>query len=143
MSSLTLKDSYKVYKEKNPKGSKHYVETKVYRSICYEFNKRISNFVLLEAGEFRIPYRLGVLRIRKRKTNMENLRMDFAATKKHGVKLYHLNEHSREYYYRYYWRKSQSIVKNKTAYSFKATRDNTRKLASLIKDTTNNIDYPE
>lgn len=143
LKSITIGDAYLRYKKLHPKGTKHFLDAKTYKSICYAFNKKIVNFVLLESGEFRIPHRIGIIRIKKRKTDMNNLRLDYQATKKYGKKIYHLNEHSKEYYYRWFWHKKMAIVKNKSAYCFKPTRANKQYLTRLIKDKNSKVDYPE
>jgi hypothetical protein len=139
--TFTISDAYKRFKKENPKGSKHYLTEKQYKEICYEFNRKIVNFVLLDAGEFRVPHRIGVIRIKKRKTDMNNLRIDFGEFRKTGKKIYHLNEHSKEYYYRWYWQKKQAIIKNKSAYSFRATRTNKRIIKQLVTNKNITIDY--
>lgn len=133
MKALTLKDSYKKYKEEFSKNSKSIIEYKLYRSICEDFNKELMNSIILEGELFKIPYRLGHLRIKKRKINIKNLKYDYGIYNKEDLKNKHLNEHSGNYYVRFYWNKVMNVIKNKTAYCFIPTRANKRNLASIIK----------
>ena len=67
------------------------------------------------------------------------LKIDWAASKKLGKRIYHLNDHTGGYKYRFYWTKG--IIKNITAYSFIPTRTNTRTLAGILKDKNRELDY--
>jgi hypothetical protein len=58
----------------------------------------------------------------------------YAETKKVGKIVYHLNEHSNFYKYRYYWNKHNMLNHNKTMYQLIMTRDNKRRLAQIIKN---------
>ena len=55
--SCTLVQAYKEYDDFYDVGYKKY------RSICEDFNKLIIDEILLKAKEFKMPYRLGSLRI--------------------------------------------------------------------------------
>ena len=90
---------------------------------------------IIEEGEFfNVPYRLGTIRIKKRKIDLNNLKPNFSLYNKTGVKTKFLNEHSGGYYCRFYWNKSSAIIKNKFAYSFIPTRWNKRYLAHQINE---------
>ena len=98
--------------------------------------------ILLNSEEVRLPYRLGTVRIKKSKMKYDDknkLKIDWAKSKKLGKRIYHLNDHTGGYNYRFYWTKG--IVKNITAYSFIPTRTNTRRLASILKDKERQLDY--
>ena len=118
------------------------VDKQTFRKICDEFNKLISEEILINSEEIRFPYRLGTLRIKKSKMKYDDknkLKIDWAASRKLGKRIYHLNDHTGGYKYRFYWTKG--IVKNITAYSFIPTRTNTRTLASILKDKDRQLDY--
>jgi hypothetical protein len=118
------------------------VDKKLFRTICDEFNKLLIDEILINSEEIRLPYRLGVVRIKKSKMKYDDknkLKIDWAASKKLGKRIYHLNDHTGGYKYRFYWTKG--IVKNITAYSFIPTRTNTRRLASILKDKNRQLDY--
>ena len=85
---------------------------------------------------------MGSLRVKKTKMNFTDkntLRVDWQASKKFNKRIYHLNEHTGGYKYRFYW--SRGIIKNITAYSFIPTRTNSRRLASILKDNNRELDY--
>ena len=132
--SLTLKQSYQYYIKDIDETSIKYIDYNLYKAICTEFNKELIDYIVLEGKHFVIPYRLGILKIRKRKIDYNNLRPNFNMFNKTGIKTLHLNEHSGGFYCRYHWNKTTAIVKNKTAYSFIPTRTNLRYLSSVIKD---------
>ena len=139
VSSCTLRQSYKEYDDFYKVGYKKY------RSICEEFNKMIIDEILLNAKEFKMPYRLGTLRILKKEMNYSvsknKLKIDWYETNKYKKTIYHLNDHTDGFNYRWFWSKKKAIIKNKTIYSFQATRTNKRRLATLLKN--NKVDYFE
>ena len=53
--------------------------------------------------------------------------------------IYHLNEHSNYYKFRYYWSKIEMLIPNRSKYQFVASRANKRELAQIIKN--NERDY--
>jgi len=138
---LTLKDFYKTYKKANPRGSDFYVTYTDYIKIWECFVDKFNKSLLEEAYDIRLPYRLGVLTIKKSKLNINKPLIDYKATREAGMKVYHMNEHSRGYRYMFNWKKSQCIVPNKAAYKFLPTRTLKRELARLIKEKR--YDYPE
>lgn len=142
----TLKDSYNYYKEEIPEGSPFLVDYKTYRSVCEEFNKLICEYILKEAGEYTLPYRMGSIRIKKTKMNYGNrnhMRPDWKRSKELGRKVYHLNDHTDGFRYRWAWNKSNVVTVGKKLYSFYPTRTNKRTLASLLKDENSYVDYFE
>jgi hypothetical protein len=133
-------DVYKKYKEDVIPELQ--VDKKLFRKICDDFNRMLIEEILLNSEEVRLPYRLGTVRIKKSKMKYDDknkLKIDWAASRKLGKRIYHLNDHTGGYKYRFYWTKG--IVKNITAYSFIPTRTNTRNLASILKDKNRELDY--
>ena len=142
---LGLKDSYKEYHKARNKNSQFPVDYSLYKKICADFNKKIVEHILEDSGTFKLPHRLGEIRIQKRKMNFNKpnkLMVDWKKTNELGTRIYHLNDHSDNFRYRWYWRKNKAIIKNKSAYSFTATRDNMRALAKNIL-TRKDVDYFE
>ena len=138
--SCTLTQAYKSYDDYYDVGYK------TYRKICEDFNKKIMDDILLKSREFKMPFRLGSLRIKKKKMNFSSklknkLKIDWKATRENKKVIYHLNDHTNGFNYRWYWEKKNAIIKNKSIYSFQATRTNKRRLAALLKN--NEIDYFE
>ena len=118
------------------------VDKQLFRKICDDFNKLLIEKILLDSEEIRFPYRLGTVRIKKSKMKYDDknkLKIDWAASRKLGKRIYHLNDHTGGYKYRFYWTKG--IIKNIKAYSFIPTRTNTRTLASILKDKNRELDY--
>lgn len=133
---LTLKQSYEYYIKDIPEDSKFHQPYKIYRAICEDANKELSRSITEDGYFFKMPYRLGVLRIQKRKVDLSNLKPDFGLYNKseNHLKNKHLNEHSGGWYVRFYWNKRiATLVKNKAAYTFIPTRYNKRHLSGLIK----------
>tara|TARA_R110000764_G_scaffold172593_3_gene259423 strand:+ start:430 stop:897 length:468 start_codon:yes stop_codon:yes gene_type:complete len=142
---LGLSDAYKEFKKTSNKNSHFAVDYSLYKSICADFNKKIVHHILEDSGTFKVPHRLGEIRIQKKKMNFtipNKLMVDWKRTNELGTRVYHLNDHTDNFRYKWYWRKSKAIVKNKTAYSFTATRENMRALASNL-ITRKGIDYFE
>ena len=132
LKSITLKDSFKDYKKEG--GD---LEYKVYRDICEEYNEEVINNIILDTLEFKIPNRLGSIRIKKVKGSPK--RVDWALTKKYNKKIYHLNMHTDGYYYKWMWHKRDACFINKSVYSFIAPRKAKRKMAGLLKE--NKIEF--
>ena len=133
-------DVYKKYKEDVIPELQ--VDKKLFRKICDDFNRMLIEEILLNSEEVRLPYRLGTVRIKKSKMKYDDknkLKIDWAASRKLGKRIYHLNDHTGGYKYRFYWTKG--IIKNITAYSFIPTRTNTRTLAGILKDKNRQLDY--
>lgn len=125
------------------------IDRQSYCKICQEFNKRISQKIIKESFEFKIPFGLGYLRI---KTNRRKIRIkdgklqphkmapDWKATWTLWRRLYpdktreeikaipdkkiviHTNDHTDGYIMRWYWDKRLSNVKNQTVYMFKPVK---------------------
>lgn len=132
--TVTLVDSYKEYIEENPELN---IYKKDYKNICIRFNELLCDEIITNAEEVTLPSRLGTLRIKKVKGSGK--RVDWAATKEHNKKIYHLNLHTDEYYFRWHWSKKKALFANKSVYSFTPLRKHKRKLAGLLKN--NNVEF--
>jgi len=142
--TLGLRDSFKAFNKDQSPESLFFIDYKTYRSVCEKFNKKVVEDILYNAGDFKLPYRLGEIRIQKKKMKFDTSKMkiNWKATKESGFRVYHMNDHRDNYRYRWYWRKKNVIVQNKTLYSFIPSRANKRELAKLLK-TDKSIDYFE
>lgn len=154
-------DAYKHYKEEH--GNVQNINNSVFSSICKEFYASVSEAIIYQAFDFKLPFRLGRLRVRKYKPklsfkedgslNKSKLRPDWAATKalwaedekaKENKQLvYHMNEHSNGYQHRWFWEKRTSNIPNHSAYCFIPSRNNKRTLAAAIKNENIEVDYFE
>lgn len=139
--SLTLTHSYKYYIKDIGALSRYNIDVKLYKQIINTFNELLISHLVEDGDWIDLPYRLGQLRIRKRKVNLEKLKCDFGLYQKTGIKARHLNEHTGEYYCRFYWNKSRCIVTNKSYYTFIPTRTNKRRLATCLKTMGQFIPY--
>lgn len=156
--NYSLKELYKEYKliSKNP------VPYRVYADFLKEYNDRIIKAIIYENLEYKMGYRLGYLRLQKRKKVpffkdgkliKDHINPDWKRTKDYWTKEYpgltseeikaisnkkvllHHNDHSNGYSVRFYWDKKMSNVKNQSCYIFKATRTAKEDLARFIKKT--------
>lgn len=134
---LTLTDIFKYHKDKF-KDTKFELDYKKFRLICETFNKYIMTDIIDNGGFFRLPFRIGVIRIKKREVNLDHLKKDYGLFNKSegNYKNGHINEHTNNLYVRFHWSKfyTDNMIKNKTYYSFIPTRTNKRYLASLLKN---------
>jgi hypothetical protein len=136
------------------------VERSVHSKVLNEFNKEVSRLMLEEAFEYVIPQRLGTLRIKKYKPQIfdkdgnlkkTNLNPDWKKTielwardteAKAAKKLvYHTNEHSDGYEYKWHFSNYRSLCKNKSAYCFVPSRTNKRAITALVKNENFTGDY--
>lgn len=133
---LTLKHSYDYYIKDVKLDSKYNVEWRTYKEIVGLFNKLVSKAIIEEGFIFKVPYRIGTIRIKKRQNNLTRLKPDWSTynVSSQEIKNKYLNDHTNNWYVRFYWSKSKdSIIKNKTLYAFLPTRDNKRYLSKLLK----------
>lgn len=170
---ITLYGMYCRYKERADdihelNGS--VVDYATYCSVIRSFNNRLADSLIIDAMEFKMPFRLGKLRIKKFKQKIKldengnidkkNLPvnwkktwdmwfdiypgLDRAEIKKIPNKkvIYHLNEHTSGYRCVLFWDKINCNVKNNRVYSAMFTFTNRRKLAYMLQ-TDQKINYYE
>lgn len=127
-------DSYCNYVSDNPL---YQVSYKVFRQIVTDYFRYLRDEIIENGKEVRLPCRMGTLSIVKHKPKEytgKSLRIDYNESKKYDKMIYHLNEHTGGFKYRYYWNKQNMIVKNKKIYQLVMTRDNKRHLAQILKE---------
>lgn len=129
-----LSDVYKYFKKK----SKMQMDYKKFKSIALLLGDAIFSYVL-KGNFFQFPYKLGILRIAKRKMQLvdkdgkpKRLKVDFYNTKRLGKTVYHLNEHWGGCYGLYVWRCGH--IMDGKRYSFKPIRDHKRAITQAIKN---------
>ena len=159
-------DLYKFYKKtyKNP------VDYKTFKEFYRDFFTEILNLMIYNGIDYILPGRLGSMRIKKKK-NMQkidengelktNFRADWKASKELWKKqypdktlqeifgipnkqiVYHMNEHTDNYYFKWYWDKITCNIPNKSAYRFEPIRAKKREAAKAWKEISNlqNIYY--
>ncbi len=140
--------------------SKYSVDRNMYGQIVDFFHKRISEEIMLDNFEFKLPERLGILSIKKRKPKLKfdeegklinTMPIDWKATKdlweedaesKELKKLVrHLNEHTNGYVPYWCYNSYPGTFKNKSVYKFKSTRTNKRDLNKILKDPNIKTNY--
>jgi len=139
---LGLSDSFKEFKKQNKDLN---IDYKTYKSICADFNKASVDKILKDSSSFKLPYRLGKIRIQKKKMSFASknkLSIDWVKSNKTGYRVYHLNDHRDNFRYKWYWEKKYINIPNETCYSFIATRTNKRDLARILLHNKD-IDYFE
>lgn len=137
----TLIGAYEKYKEMSI--PELLVDFKTYKNICKEFNTAVMEDIIKENVPFKMPGRLGTLRICKTKMNYSDknkLKVDWKTSREAGKVVYHLNDHTNGYRFRFWWEK-KGPIQNLAFYSFTPTREYKRLLSSVLKDKNNNIDY--
>jgi hypothetical protein len=125
LEGISIEDIYEKYVDKY--GA---IDKKSFKRICYSINKAIARNII-DGNSVKLPG-LSFIGIRKKKMQFSKLHFDFAEFNKTGIKSYHLNPHSDEFYAMTYWNKSKAIVKNKVGYSFELTRENKRSIAKVM-----------
>ena len=136
-------EGYKNYKKRFPNTE---ITRKRYAEILEGFFAEARDYIL-EGGEFKIPYRLGFLKIIKVKGDLKKLKVDWKSTnelwdrdtecKKNKQLVFHLNEHSEGAYYRVHWKKG--VVKNISTVTFLPIRSLKSLIANKVKNE--NKDY--
>lgn len=135
--SYTGKDFYKSYIEYVENNPLYQVEYKTFRAILNDYFKYLRDQLIEEGKEVKLPCRLGTLAIVKHKPKEytgKSLRIDYAASKKYNKMIFHLNEETNGFKYRYYWNKQNMLTQNKTKYQLIMTRANKRRLAYILKN---------
>ncbi len=127
----TLKDVYKLHYKKAIQPELQLTE-KEFMRMCREYNQLVMNAIVLESETLSMG-KVGQLRVAKRPMEIakNRIRVDWFNSKKTGKLVYHLNQHSNGYRYRWLWRKGN--VTNKTMYSFTPVRKHIRHVPKAIK----------
>lgn len=135
-SDYKLKDIWEFYKKEYPEGIKDY---KVFTEVLKKSNLEILKVITEESKLFKLPYRLGVLGIKKfersYKVPKNKRAVDWKRTKEEGTIIYH----TQKWLYNWYWDKSECRVQNKTVYKFIACRKAKRLINKMLQ--TKEIDY--
>lgn len=114
--TMTIKDFYREYRKAGGQ-----LEYKLYRKIVEKFFLEISRKIIYENMIFMMPYSLGSVFVKSRKTNYKNARIDWGKTREQGKIVKCLNNHTYGYYFGITWDKSYVRFRNNSMYSFCAT----------------------
>lgn len=151
---LSLKDSYKTYKETCSSHEKILV-FKDYIDLCLMFMHYMTE-VILSGYIMILPEKLGKIYILGKKQNIQKkngilvgLAVDWKKTKalweksiEHKLKktiIYITNEHTNGYIYTVFWNRFDAILRNKAMYKFSFTRKSTREIKQRLIDNTEYI----
>ena len=144
--------SYKV-NDINDEDNPYIISSQTYNNIITDFNSGIVDLILEEQYDFKIPFRLGMIGIRKFKPRLgiddngkliNKLPVNPRATrelwdsdpeaKKNKVYIRYTNKHSDGYVFTiHYFKKYKAKYKNKSVYKFEPVRSFTNNLAKKAK----------
>ena len=139
-SPYTFQDMYIEYLKDVDENSPYFIPYCKFVEICSHYYKGMMDYVF-EGGIFIMPFSLGSISIFKKKPKKliaGHLQIDWENSVKCGKRVYHLNDHSNYYKFRFYWSKQNTRLANKGMYSMVFTRENKRRLASEIKSGNTN-----
>jgi hypothetical protein len=140
-----IRASYILYKKSN----KNFVDFKTYNDISTGYIKFLMQKIF-DGKEVTLPKNLGELSIVGKKQvikkdeegNIKGLAPNWKETKEmwkenevarlNKKMIYHLNTETGGYRYSFYWRKTQVLIKNKTLYSLRMTRENKRMVTKQL-----------
>ena len=142
------------------KSSKYYMNIQTYNKLLDTLNIALRDLIINESFEFNIPYRLGVLAIKKSKPepyidengNVVNiLPVDWKSTlelweededsKNRKILVRHLNAHTQGYVVKWKYDIKKANYTFKSAYKFIPCRAAKRLLTPILKDPTNKTDF--
>jgi len=154
-----LWDSYKDFRKKF-KLIYPDVTRKKYVDICHRINETISDKIIKESFEFKMPGKLGSLSIKKSKMRVsvkdgkleknkliidwnkswEYWQQEYPGKTRQEINaikgkmaIYNMNDHTNGYVMRWKWDKCTCNIPNHTVYQFKPTKRNRLELAHWIK----------
>jgi hypothetical protein len=167
------REIYTFFKNKftrHERESQSFVDYQVFSSVLKDFNRELSRMIIEEAIEFKMPLRLGYVRVKKFKKKFmlrsdgtidkSNQSVNWKETKELWAQqypgkdckelkeikgkplVYHLNEHTDGYGFFLYWNKKGSNAINRSVYSLIFTFSNNRHLANILQGDKK-IDYYE
>lgn len=135
--SYTVKDFYTHYMSNISDNFLYDIDYTSYRAIVTEYFKFIRDEIIEHGRTLKLPCRLGHLYIIKHKPKTwtsDSLCIDYKLSKEYDKPIYHLNEHTGGFKYRFLWSKNDAIFINKSKYHLTMTRANKRRLAQILKN---------
>ena len=159
---FVIRDLYVHYRESTREKGNVEVNQSIFSKVLKDFNAAIIDEIVYNAYEFRLPHRLGSLRVKKIKQKIKltedgkldtsNLAPNWKATmdlwgrnpkaKEEKKLIFHTNKHTSGYYFRWFWNKSTCNVKNSSVYKLEMTKVNKKKITKAV-TSNENIDYYE
>ena len=140
---------YKPFKSKYlDKVPTYVVDYKTYANIIRDYNMLVIDEIINHGTLFKVPAGLGTIRIEKKKMKIgylkekRYLKVDWKKSQEYNKIIYHLNEHTDGFRYKWKWGKIRMLVQHRTAYHFMPTRAAKRRLAGILQ-TDRSKDYHE
>lgn len=121
------------------------IDFMTFKKVLYRFNDLIMNHLLETGARIRLPYGLGALAITKYKpvkyreiegVTYNNLPIDWKASREAGKLIRTLNLHTNGYKFYFAWFFRHARIKCSFIWKFSVSRTYSRKLASLLKDSS-------
>jgi len=139
-------DMYIKYEKEHEDNPVYNVNKDMFYTLCSEFYKEVVQKIINEDKEFKMPYSVGNIYIRKYQPDITDVKkrtsfIDWKNTAKLGKLVYHLNEHTNGFKFTIKWKKKQKVIRYIEIYKFVPTRMFKRSLAYVIKTKGN--DYLE
>jgi hypothetical protein len=161
-SDYGIVDIYNFYKANQEEKELAVIPLATFRKLLKYHNNEVAKNIVEHSDEYRIPFRLGYLRVRKFKQRLKldeegklktrHLRANWEATNKLWDEnplakeskkiIWHINKHTNGYYYKWYWDKRVCNFKNSTVYSLVMSRAHKRAIPQAVKNNEN-LDYYE
>lgn len=121
-----LTDFYREYIESIEPGTKYDISKAVHRYIIEKFWLAVRDEIIYNYKDFYMSYPLGYIRVKRMATRIKNLKYNYGHYRKTGEKLYHMNEHTNEFYFKFSWYGSK--IQNRKIYKFVANRTNLKRV---------------
>lgn len=161
------KNCYKWYKKHH--DGDDIIGSRKFNEILKEAYSEIVKLMVFENFQFKMPQKLGYLRLKKKPLVMpikdgnvvtKYISIDWKKTKEYWEKIYpdktpkeiteiknkplirELNEHTDGYRLRWFWDKHNAVILNKEYYQFRMSRTNKQFLASSLR-TVKNLNFYE
>ena len=147
-SDYGLSDYYKDFSENNKEGV---VDKNMYNSIIKEFNSHVRDRVSNKGADYVFPKKIGFLEIKKIKPSVtidkegnvinklpinwkatRELWRDNESAREKKTKIRFINEHTKGYTFRLYYKKKRANYKNKSVYRMQFNRELKRQLSKSI-----------
>jgi hypothetical protein len=144
------KQTYDRFCEANPTITLSYWD---YQNIVYTFNYNFRDYILESGNKAKLPWGLGDFAISKRKrrkmktlpdgTEVITLAIDWKKTKELGKKIYHLNNHTEGYNFKWKWFNKSARFYESCIWNFKPARTTSRLLTHYLNQEGYHLKYKE
>lgn len=137
--SQTSKSTYKQFCTEHPEIDIEYLD---FINIIYSFNYAFRDYLLETGMKGKLPWGIGDFAVSKRKPKTKklldngyeiiNLPIDWAKTRKHGKRIYHMNAHTEGFKFRIKWFKKSPRFTYSEIWNFKPSRVTSRLIKHYI-----------